>query len=231
MDYIFNKYLFDGSFSATTIFLWLSALVIVLITWKRKRSMVQKSVLWFVSAAFLLEYISSNRDLTGVISEGNNSPFYHIGVFFLFWLMSRIYYPAFGDLLRKRWKRFVLPGFVVFAIINAIWLDGFMNFPSLSIGLYSLTGIILPIFYMLKILRTLAIPRLDQDPLFIAASGLLIYFSGNFLLWLFLSYINFDYDFFYSIYRVNSVLTILLNVFLAYAVIIPVETLTKPFST
>ncbi len=223
MEYIFNESLFDGSVEALSILCWLLPSIAAVLLWNRKRSFPQKAVIWFSFGAFALEYFSSNRDLTEAVSNGTNSPFYHVGTVLLFWLLGRIYYASFSKIWQQRWRRYVLPGFTLFALVNAVWLDGFMNFPSLSIGLYSFTGILLPLLFMLTTLRTLAIPRLDKDPLFIAASGLLIYYSGNFLLWLFLSYINFDYEFFLSIYRVNSVLTILLNLFLMYAVIVPVS--------
>lgn len=223
MEYLLNQYLFDGEFQSFGSLAWLFPLLAGLFTWRRLRTYVQRAVIGFAAGSFLLEYLSTNRDLTAAISGSNNSPFYHIGLPILFWLMSRLYIPEIGDWLSNRRYSIVLTGFGLFVVINALWGDGFMNFPSLSVGVYSLIGILLPIIYMLELLTSLAIPRLDRDPLFIAASGMLIYFSGNFLLWIFLSYINFEYDFFHSIYRVNTVLSILLNLFLTGVILLRVE--------
>ncbi|MFT7120439.1 MAG: hypothetical protein ACJAZ9_000612 [Neolewinella sp.] len=75
------------------------------------------------------------------------------------------------------------------------------------------------------------VESLDRDPLFIVAAGVLIYFSGNFLLWIFLTYINFDRSFFYSIYNINSVLCLVLNLFLAGALLIEKEPFTADTTT
>lgn len=220
MDYVFNRHLFSLKYESIGGLIWILPLLIALFTYYRERSEVQKAVIHFVAGSFLLEYISTNRDLTEAISNTNNAPIYHIGVPILFWLMSRIYLKAFNQWLSRRLYLIILSGFIGFVTVNAIWGDGFTNFPSLAIGVYSLFGILLPIMYMLGILRSLEVPRLDQDPLFITAAGMLIYFSGNFLLWLFFSYIDFDYIFFLSIYRVNTVLAILLNLFLIGAILV-----------
>lgn len=223
MEYLLNQHLFTGKFENLGILAWLLPLLAGLFTWRRDRTYAQQAILWFAGGSLLLEYLSSNRDLTAVVSGGNNSPFFHLGVPILFWLMSRLYASGLGAWFPQRVYSFILIGFALFAVINAVWLDGFMSFPSLTVGVYSLFGILLPIVYMLTILRSLIVLRLDRDPLFIAASGMLIYFSGNFLLWIFLSYIIFDYDFFYSIYRVNTVLSILLNLFLMGAILLRIE--------
>lgn len=227
-DYIFNRHFYAGQFEDIGSIIWILPLLIALFTYFRRRSRVQNAVVSFAAGSFLLEYISTNRDLTEAISNHNNSPIYHIGVPILFWLMSRIYLKVFNQWLPRWLYLAIIAGFALFSVANAIWGDGFTRFPSLTIGAYSLFGMLFPITYMLRLLQSLEVPRLDQDPLFIAATGMLIYFSGNFLLWLFFSYINFDYDFFHSIYRVNTVLAVLLNLFLTGAILLSPKTQSIP---
>ena len=220
IDYFLNEEIFQRGFQSVASLVWSLPLVVFFLFKKTTLSYAQKATLWFAAGALLLEYVSTDKEITQAISGNTNFPFYHVGTPVLFWLIMRIFTPIFGEGKWKPWYYFTLISFLSIAVINAFYLDGIMNFPNLTIGLYSLTGIVLPIVYMLILLRRLNIARLDRSPLFIAAAGMLIYFSGNFLLWLFLTYFNEDIVVFDAIYRVNGVLTILLNLFFTYAIII-----------
>ncbi|TXF91629.1 hypothetical protein FUA23_00140 [Neolewinella aurantiaca] len=115
--------------------------------------------------------------------------------------------------------RWLLPlAFLILVILNIISEGGLEVFPSKIVGLYSIAGIILSVGYFLYLLRTLTDYYIERKPMFWVSSGLLIYFAGNFLLWIGLNFITYDRDFFYSIYRINSIVTVLLYVFFTIAI-------------
>lgn len=158
-----------------------------------------------------MEHVSTDIDLKHLFSPGTNSPWYHLGVPVLFFLLTRFYRVYLGG-KPGYFLEWVLPiVFSLLVIVLAINDEGFYKFPSIPIGIYSLTGMILSGGYFIYLLRSLAVKRLELDPLFWASTGFLLYYSGNFLLWLGLTFLTYDRNFFFSVYRINGALTILLN--------------------
>ncbi|WP_020569963.1 hypothetical protein [Neolewinella persica] len=167
-----------------------------------------------------MEHISTDPDLKYLFSPGTNSPWYHLGVPLLFFLLTR-FYRVYLKGRSGYYLEWLLPAMFTLLVIGlAIYDDGFYKFPSIPVGLYSLTGIILSGGYFIYLLRSLAVKRLELDPLFWASTGFLLYYSGNFLLWLGLNFLTYDRNFFDSIYRINGSLTILLNCLFVLALLI-----------
>lgn len=172
----------------------------------------------FAGYSLLMDYVTSNPDTENLFHPDTNSPWYHLLIPGLFYLMTHFY----TDYLRAvgyGWLRWVLPAvFTVLVVINAMWWDGFYAFPSRVVVVYSLTGIVLTVGYFVYLLSTLTELYLERQPMFWIASGLLMFFSANFLLWLSMNYLVVDRDIFYSVYRIANAAQILLNVFFTVAI-------------
>lgn len=165
-----------------------------------------------------MEHITWDADLKYLISADTNVSWYHLLLPPLYLLMTRF----FADYLKSSkyyWLPWALPvAFTLLVVLNALWGDGFWGFPGKVVGLYSLTGIILCIGYFIHTLQALTVPRLELQPMFWISAGLLIYFASNLLLWVGMSFIRYDAEFFSSVYRINGAVTILLNLFFTIAI-------------
>ncbi len=154
-----------------------------------------------------------------LFGDVGTSPLYHLFTPGLFFFMSYIY----ADFLyRGKYRWFGISLFTVFCLTSVVvilWW-GLAAFPTIPICFYSTTGIFLSVAYFLRLLNKLDIEYLEREPMFWAATGLLIYFSGNFLIWIAYNFLTYDRDFFFSIYNINTVLTLLLHVFFLTAFIL-----------
>ncbi|MFT6000219.1 MAG: hypothetical protein ACI81P_002680 [Neolewinella sp.] len=210
IKYFYNERFQDIDFAVIAILTWLVPLFVGLL-FRRFQSRKHRAIIAFAGFSFLMEHVSTDHDLNHLFSPDTNSPWYHLGVPVLFFLLTR-FYRVYLRGSAGYYLEWVLP--VVFSLLVvglAIYDDGFYKFPSIPVGIYSLTGMILSGGYFIYLLRSLAVKRLELDPLFWVSTGFLLYYSGNFLLWLGLNLLTYDRNFFDSIYRINGVLTIILN--------------------
>ena len=171
-----------------------------------------------------MEHLSTDDDTKNLFNENTNSPWYHLLTPVLFLLLTR-FFSVYLDHGKYKYLAWCLPlMFLMLVIANVFFEGGVDEFPSKIIGLYSILGIVLSIGYFLYLLRSLSEHYIERQPMFWVSSGLLIYFAGNFLLWIGLNFLNYDRDLFYSIYRINSMLTFLLYSFFTVAVCLDLKT-------
>lgn len=210
IKYFYNESIWPLDLFNISLLSWLLPLVFALLfkRWKRRE---HRNIIAFAGFALLLEHVSTDVDIKNLFIEGTNTPWYHLGIPVLFFLMTR-FFSVYLAGKKGHYLNIVLPSFfLVISIFAAVYNGGFYRFPTLTIGLYSLSGIILSIGYFIHLLRTLSVERMENEPRFWLSTGLLLYYSANFLLWTGLTFLDYDRDFFYSIYRINAGMTILLN--------------------
>lgn len=221
MRYIFHDYLFEWSAPNIGILLLvLLPLLASLFTYSGERTKEQRRILQFAVFAFLMEYVSANQAIAEELLNSTNYPIYHIGTLGLLGFLLSIYYRHIRESYGKWWFWIVLAVLWSICIWNMIWGDGIYSFPSVAAGLYSFTGIVLCISYLYHLLISMSVAKLEEDPLFVATSGFLIYYSGNLLFWIFLTFITADFKIFRSVYSVSAYLTIFLAFMLATAILI-----------
>lgn len=198
---------------------WLLPLLAALIT-RHFRRRDHLRIIAFAGYALLIEHLSSDADLSFLFHGETNSPWYHLLLPVLFLLMTR-FFADYLDVGKYRWLRWALPSvFTILVMLNALWGEGFYRFPATVVALYSFTGIVLSIGYFIHLLRTPTAFFLERQPMFWISSGLLVYFAGNFLLWLGLNFLTFDAVFFKSVYRISGAVTILLNFIFVIAILL-----------
>lgn len=202
---------------------WAVSFLLIIILW-RFRHRVHRNIYLFVVFALLMDHVSTDKDVSQLLSSETNSPWYHLGTPILFLLLSRFYsnYLFKGRLTFFRW---LLPlVFCLIALINALVGDGFYNFPAVTVGLYSASGILFTVSFFMYLLNSLEVKQLEKSPMFWVSTGMLIYYSGNFLVWIGMNLLTYNSDFFFSIYRISYGLTILLNCFFIIAIILKPNT-------
>jgi len=172
---------------------------------------VYRRILAFTVFSLLMEHVSTDEDLSHLFIDTSNAPWYHLLTPILFLLMTRFFTDYLMDGQFKWWLPLAFSIICIFNAIDEEWGDGFYNFPSLPVGIYSLTGMTLVVNYFIYTLRSLEFEYLEREPMFWVSSGWLIYMAGSFLLWVSIRFMAYDNDFFFSIYRVNMVVTMLLN--------------------
>lgn len=198
---------------------WLLPLLAAVITRHFHRK-DHRRIIAFVVYSLMMEHVTRDADLKYAFHHTANTPWYHLLIPGLFLLMTR-FFADYLDNGKYRKLRWVLPLiFTGVVLVNAIWGEGFYSFPSTIVGLYSLTGIVLAIGYFVYLLCTLTSFYLEREPMFWVSSGLLIYFAGNFLLWLGMNFLFYNLEVFSSVYRISGVVTILLNLFFTVAILV-----------
>ena len=187
----------------------------------RLRRSVHRRILLFVCYTVLMEYVSTLPGATGFLGIRGNYPIYHVLTPGLF----AVLYHVFGPVLiseQRRYLRWLPPLIFVFiALGNYAYLGTLAVFPTVTAGLYALSGIVLCLAYLGYLLRTLTVERLELDPLFWFAAAGLIYYSGSVLMLAAINFLNFDIDLFDSVFAVARVLTLLFTAGLSIALIVP----------
>lgn len=102
-------------------------------------------------------------------------------------------------------------GFIVVWLINVITGEGWLGFPSYIHALEAIIILILVVRWFLKMLHEKTIARPAKAFEFWFCAGLLTYFTGNFLLFLFPKFIiNAGKEVFIAIWKMNCILIIIL---------------------
>jgi hypothetical protein len=221
MDYLYNPefWRIEWNLSLLQAQSYLLPLLAGLLTWHVHRP-EHRRILAFVVYSLVMDHLARDADTEFLFHESTNSPWYHLLVPGLFFLMTRFFADFFRDIGRP-WLAWTLPlVFTVLVILNAIWGDGFYRFPAGVVALYSLTGIVLAIGYFAHLLQNLNELFLERQPMFWIAAGLLLYFAGNFLLWLGLNELVANVELFRRVYWINRVAVIILNLAFVIAIVL-----------
>jgi len=220
LKYLYNPDFFDAPeiLRDYISFSWMFVLLLIILL-RRYKDPVHLRLFYFVLYSVLMEYFSSNKSLSLLFGDVGTSPMYHLLTPGLFFFMSYIY----ADFLYwGKYQRFGVGLFFAFCLTSlavVLWW-GLAAFPTIPVCFYSTTGIFLSVIYFLRLLNKLDVEYLEREPMFWIATGLLIYFSGNFLIWIAYNFLTYDKEFFFSIYNINTMLTSLLHLFLVAAIII-----------
>lgn len=130
-----------------------------------------------------------------VISEGislvlytkgmNNLFLFHAYAYLELGFTSIIFYRLTSS---QNWRliiKLLLAGFIIFSVLNSIFLEGFYEFNANQLYLESMIILVLCVGYFTETMRKTEYIYLERNPYFWLASSFLIYFAGNSLLFLF----------------------------------------------
>jgi hypothetical protein len=158
---------------------------------------------------FLLANVSFILDVVNTIfsefSE-NNMPLFHFSSVLEFSLLSFFYYLFYKKYIKRNFMFYSIIGFSIIAFID-YRVNGIKSIDSFSESFESFVFIIYSLFSFLYIMRNMVFENLLAAPFFWVNSAILIYFSGDLLLFVFCNHLErIDYYMMWTI--INSVFNI-----------------------
>jgi hypothetical protein len=125
-------------------------------------------------------------------------------------IFLRLYYLTLhARRIRLLLCRVVAPAFVVFALVDALYLEGPRQVSSYTHVLQSALLIGLALLYFEQLLNELHVVRLEQDPLFLVSTAVVLYFSGTVLVFVFINRLSDPSD--YASNQVMNTLDAMVN--------------------
>jgi hypothetical protein len=148
-----------------------------------------KAVACFVFLATVVQFAASYL----ASFKSNNLPLLHLYTPLEFCCIVWFYSMALEGFVPKPVFVGAAVGFTVMAVLNAVFLQSIYEFNTYARSLEGVLVILLCLTWCWRVLTEMKIQRLEQNPVFWANTGFLIYFSGNVLLFAFSNFIL-DYD-------------------------------------
>ncbi|OEK00276.1 hypothetical protein BFP97_01550 [Roseivirga sp. 4D4] len=177
---------------------------------------LQRLVFIIVLIALVNEALATYLRMRGV----NNLWVYHLFVPCTFLVVLRIYKRVFEEVITRRVFNAISIGFLLFAVLNSLFIQPLDVFNSNTITVSSVLYILLSITYFHQLLRGTALLALERTPMFWLNTGVLIYYSGTLLLYVMVNYVaglGETAKVSISLWALNILFNIILNVFYALA--------------
>ena len=181
----------------------------------------RRPLLAFLAYSVLMEYVTTNGNFQQLLGIRGNAPLYHALTPGLFFLLLRLFLPRFFP---ARWRALSWGGLLAFLAVTAVYAlpDGrWREFPTVTATLYALTGIACCLGYFLRLLVLPPRQYLERVPLFWIAAAGLIYFSGSVLVLAAVNYLDYEPQFFNSVFGVYRVLTLVFLLAILVAFVLP----------
>lgn len=183
--------------------------------WKK----LNKSQQWFGVMLWIIAVISLCGRIWTVLGYSNNLPFFHsyilVEALFLLFIFREIL-GSFINLLL--WKSAAI-GFSIFWLYNVTYGETLFTYPAHSHAIEALIMMSLAIGWFAKVLREKEVRNIHQTFDFWFCTGVFIFFSSNFLFFLFSSFIvKQSHEVFKAIWGIHAILAILLYLIYSYAI-------------
>lgn len=164
--------------------------------------------------------IASVQMLALLVSEVlklNNMPLYHVYLVLEFLLLLRIYYYYVFKKSAQRSHYVIIIASALVMLVNGLFFQDFMSFPSHLRSLQGILLIALALGYFFQLLKADENIRLSQDPAFFMSCGILLYYFTNLLLFWYSQALQSSPQVFAHIWTVHGYLNILLYLFYTIA--------------
>lgn len=189
--------------------------VFALLYWKK----IAVEVKWF---AVMLWFIALNGAL-GLLGEylfETNMPFFHAYILVEGMILIKVFSFILPPFLKKGWHSLFIGSFTLAWLYNVVWGDGILGYPTTILGVKGIILILLSITWFIKVQKEKKVQHPVRLFSFWLSTGVLIFFSGNMLLFIFSNYVyQQDQHVFVPIWGVHAILTILLNITYTMAII------------
>jgi hypothetical protein len=187
-----------------------------LVKWKSMNA----SQRWFSILLWLIVIISFSGRVWTMETKQNNMPFYHVYILVEYLLLLQVFRLFFKQSITDRLWLVLAVGYILVWLTNVFFLEGWWGFPDYIRVLEAaiLLGIIS--IWFRKMLREKIIKTPERTFEFWICAGLLVFFSGNLLIFIFPKLIlDAGKDVFYAIFTLNAVLIILLYIIYTIALL------------
>ncbi len=152
----------------------------------RETGVPARSILWYLLVAGLINLLGS---VLGTGMHVNNLPLLHIFTAMEFYLLLKFYQHLFFAEKVPVLFRLLPLFFLITCIINAIYFQSIYTYNSYSRSLEALGIMLLAVNYYAKIAANTGAVNVTASPYFWLNSGIFLYFSGAFMLFIFSNFI------------------------------------------
>lgn len=147
-------------------------------------------ILYFIILGIFFEILS--RTISYYDRKLNTLPTLHLYTILEFIIIGLFYQSFFGNFFSKKLLPTIIIGFVIFALINAFFIQKLSNFNTYASGLESIIMIGLSLLCFYKMLIELDTRSPTKQPVFWINSGFLFYFAGNLFIFSLSNFIKSD---------------------------------------
>lgn len=170
-----------------------------------------KSVWYFILLGTFFEILS--RTLM-YFKVQNTLPTLHLYTLLEFIVIGSFYQQFFGSFFSKNLLPIIISGFVILAIINALFIQGLYNFNTYASGLEGILVIGLSLLCFYKMLIELDTRSPTKQPTFWINSGFLFYFAGNLFIFILSNFIKGDNYLLSLAWGMHAFLMVILHLFI-----------------
>jgi len=175
---------------------------------------------WFAILLWVIIIISFTGDFWFRSTGRNNMPFFHLYILAEYLIFIKIFQLMFADSIRATIWIFLACSFLIIWLMNVFIGEGWWGFPDYIHALEALVILSLIFIWFSKMLQERKILHPERTFEFWMCAGLLIYFAGNFLLFLFPKFlIDAGPEIFNAIWKVTCILILLLYTFYTVALL------------
>jgi len=175
-----------------------------------------KNELNFVWYFLLLGAFSelSTRTISHFYPKLNTLPGLHLYTVLEFLFIGLFYHHFFGNFFHRKIMPYTISGFIILAIINAIFIQGIFNFNTYASGLEAIIIILLSLLCFYKMLIELDTREPTKQPIFWINSGFLFYFAGSLFVFILSNFIKGDNYLLSLAWGMHAFLMLILHIFL-----------------
>ena len=196
--------------------------LLALVKWRSMNASQQ----WFSILLWLILIISFSGRIWTLETDlwtrkTNNMPFFHVYILVEYLMLLQIFRLFFKGSIKDRIWLLLAVGFTVFWLINVLVLEGWWAFPDYIHVLEVVVMLVIISVWFRKMLKEKVILKPERTFEFWVCAGLVIFFSGNLLLFIFPKFMldSAWNGMFKAIWRLNSVLIILLYIIYTIALL------------
>jgi hypothetical protein len=180
-----------------------------LVKWKSMTA----SQRWFTLLLWLIVLISFAGEFWTQNFKQNNMPFFHAYILVEYLLLLQVFRLFFKGSIKDRIWLLLAVGFTIIWLVNVIFLEGWWAFPDFIHVLEGVVILVIIALWFRKMLKEKVIKKPEQTFEFWICVGLVIFFSGNLMLFIFPKFLlESGREVFRAIWKLNSILIILLYI-------------------
>ena len=212
LNTFFSTETFEVLLNVASAMIFLLQLIIV-IRW-RQFDRLQKLISFIV----ILTFLNEGTTWLLVYFGEDNLWIYHFYTPITFIFMGLVYSRVLKPVIKVRLIYLGILLFVIFAVINSLFIQDLSEFNSNTVRLSSIFYIVFSILYFFRLLKFPMNISLSKVPMFWLNTGVLVYYSGTLILFLVVdSVISDESDLFIASWILNALFNIVLLGFYSVA--------------
>ena len=185
-----------------------------------KWSFLSDAQRWFAYLLWMIVGVSFSGEIWNILTKESNLPFYHVYILLEYLILLQVFRCLFKGHIRPAIWNTLSIGFLFIWLGNVLFVEGIWGFPDYIHALEAVVILMVVFKWFSVMLKEKATLHPETTFEFWFFAGLLLFFSGNFLLFLFseflLSIEQAAYD---VIWKVHCILNILLYILYSIALL------------